>query len=60
MVGLQTASGQEVSVLGSFPGYVVYCMQRGARLLLLLAGGDKSSQVADVELATQLACNSQE
>lgn len=42
------------------PGYRVYYMQRGTRLLLLLAGGDQSSQAADVELATQLARNFQE
>ena len=42
------------------PGYRVYYMQRGTRLLLLLAGGDKSSQAADIELATQLARNFQE
>lgn len=42
------------------PGYRVYYMQRGTRLLLLLAGGDKSSQAADVELVTRLARNFQE
>ena len=39
------------------PGYRVYYTQRGTRLLLLLAGGDKSSQADDIELATQLARN---
>jgi putative addiction module killer protein len=42
------------------PGYRVYYTQRGTRLLLLLAGGDKSSQADDIELATQLARNFQE
>jgi putative addiction module killer protein len=42
------------------PGYRVYYTQRGTRLLLLPAGGDKSSQADDIELATQLARNFQE
>ena len=37
------------------PGYRVYYSQRGTRLLLLLAGGDKSTQQKDIELAIQLA-----
>ena len=37
------------------PGYRVYYTQRGARLLLLLAGGDKSTQQKDIEAAIQLA-----
>ncbi|GAA4412933.1 type II toxin-antitoxin system RelE/ParE family toxin [Quisquiliibacterium transsilvanicum] len=37
------------------PGYRVYYAQRGARLLLLLAGGDKSSQSKDIRLALELA-----
>jgi putative addiction module killer protein len=37
------------------PGYRVYYAQRGAALLLLLAGGDKSSQAGDVERAIELA-----
>lgn len=37
------------------PGYRVYYMQRGSRLLLLLAGGDKSSQNKDIALAVRLA-----
>jgi putative addiction module killer protein len=42
------------------PGYRVYYTQRGARLLLLLAGGDKSSQQKDIALAIELAKNFQE
>ena len=42
------------------PGYRVDYTQRGNRLLLLLAGGDKSSQADDIELAIQLARNFQE
>ena len=37
------------------PGYRVYYTQRGSRLLLLLAGGDKSSQFKDIALAARLA-----
>lgn len=42
------------------PGYRVYYSQRGSRLLLLLAGGDKSSQAHDIELAIRLARHHQE
>ncbi len=42
------------------PGYRVYYSQRGSRLLLLLAGGDKSSQSKDIELAIRLAQNFRE
>jgi putative addiction module killer protein len=42
------------------PGYRVYYSQRGSRLLLLLAGGDKSSQSKDIDLAIRLARNFEE
>ena len=42
------------------PGYRVYYSQRGSRLLILLAGGDKSSQSKDIELAIKLAQNFRE
>lgn len=42
------------------PGYRVYFAQRGERLLLLLAGGDKSTQQKDIAMAIQLAKNFQE
>jgi putative addiction module killer protein len=39
------------------PGYRVYYSQRGERLLLLIAGGDKSSQAKDIAKALELARN---
>ncbi len=35
------------------PGYRVYYSQRGDRLLLLIAGGDKSTQVKNIAKALQ-------
>lgn len=37
------------------PGYRVYYTQRGNRVVLLLCGGDKSSQQSDITKAQQLA-----
>ena len=37
------------------PGYRVYFTQRDAKLVLLLAGGDKSSQSRDIERAKLIA-----
>lgn len=36
------------------PGYRVYYSLRGARLLLLIAGGDKSTQAKDIAMALEL------
>lgn len=37
------------------PGYRVYFQQRGSTLIILLAGGDKSTQASDIEEALMLA-----
>ena len=37
------------------PGYRIYFAQRGERLILLLAGGDKSTQSRDIKIALELA-----
>ena len=39
------------------PGYRVYYLQRETTLIILLAGGDKSSQVKDIGEALLLAAN---
>lgn len=37
------------------PGYRVYFMQRGEEVIVLLAGGDKRTQEADIQRALRLA-----
>lgn len=37
------------------PGYRVYFTRRGLELVVLLAGGDKSTQTADIKTALQQA-----
>jgi putative addiction module killer protein len=39
------------------PGYRVYFKQRGRELIILLAGGDKSTQAKDIRTALRLARN---
>ncbi|HEY3571320.1 MAG TPA: type II toxin-antitoxin system RelE/ParE family toxin [Thermoanaerobaculia bacterium] len=39
------------------PGYRVYYAERDGDLIVLLAGGDKSSQQQDIKLAIKLAKN---
>ena len=42
------------------PGYRVYYAKRGSRLLLLLIGGDKSTQDKDIAKAQRLAAQHRE
>lgn len=37
------------------PGYRVYFKKRGRELIILLAGGDKSTQAKDIKIALRLA-----
>lgn len=39
------------------PGYRVYFVHRGQELVILLAGGDKSTQEKDIKIALDLARN---
>lgn len=39
------------------PGYRVYFKRRGPELIILLAGGDKSTQAKDIKTALRLARN---
>src|SRR5580704_3621562 len=39
------------------PGYRVYFIRRGKKLIVLLCGGDKSTQTKDIKTAKMLAVN---
>lgn len=39
------------------PGYRIYFKRRGRELIILLAGGDKSTQAKDIKVALRLARN---
>jgi putative addiction module killer protein len=51
--------GEGVSELRihSGPGYRVYFVQRGKTLIVLLCGGDKTTQTQDIKTAKRLAAN---
>ena len=42
------------------PGYLVYFKQRGNELVILLCGGDKSTQQNDIDTAQRLAAEWEE
>ena len=42
------------------PGYRLYFMKKGTQIILLLCGGDKSSQDKDIKLAKELALKESE
>lgn len=37
------------------PGYRIYFLRRGAQLVIILCGGNKSSQAKDIEIAKSMA-----
>lgn len=49
--------GEGISELRIFygPGYRVYFLQRGPVVVILLSGGDKSTQTADIARAKEIA-----
>ena len=51
----QLASGVLELKIDVGPGYRVYCTQRGGQFILLLGGGDKSSQTDDIATAQAMA-----
>ena len=51
------ASGVRELKIDVGPGYRVYYTERRGVLIVLLAGGDKSSQATDIKAATELAKN---
>lgn len=55
--GTVNAVGEGVSELkiDVGKGYRVYYIQRGAELVVLLCGGEKSSQSSDIKLAQKMA-----
>ena len=54
--------GEGVSELRIFygPGYRIYFVERGAAVVILLSGGDKSTQQTDIAKAKEIARNLEE
>ncbi len=57
LLGDVEAVGQGVSELKIHygPGYRVYFQQQGSEIIILLCGGDKSTQQQDIDLAKKLS-----
>lgn len=51
----QVAKGVLEMRIHSGPGYRVYLTRRGQRIVILLCGGDKTSQERDIARAVELA-----
>ena len=57
LLGDVSPVGQGISELRIHyvPGYRVYFKQKGNQLIILLCGGDKGTQIKDIEVAKKLA-----
>jgi putative addiction module killer protein len=57
LIGDAEAVGEGVSELRIHygPGYRVYFQQRGSMIIVLLCGGNKSTQAKDIKVAKRLA-----